>query len=209
MARSRRTYRMWSEAELQEWQDLVGELPFPMAVRRWNRWAEAQGLPKRSRDSLRHKAKELRLSTLPQLGDWVTIGDVKRLTGRDRTTVSQWVAKGWIKRYYHGIASAVRRKELRRLAREHPVALSGCDRGDLVQLLEDEELADAVVRQFPRRYQSKCHGQAVICETLGRRFRSYAEAGRALHMDRHTIRRATLEGRRAGGMTFRLASAAT
>lgn len=206
---SRRTYRMWSEAELQQWQDLVGESPFPLAVRRWNRWAEAQGLPRRSRDSLRHKAKQMGISTLPVLGDWVTIGQIKRLTGRDRTTINQWIEKGWITRYRHGIASAVRREDLRRMAREHPVALGGCDRGDLVQLLEDEQLADAVLRRHPRRYQGRGNGQAVICETLHRQFCSYAEAGRKLHMDRHTIREAALEGRPACGLVFRLAEPAT
>lgn len=208
-ARSHRTYRMWSDAEIQQWADIVGESPFPLAVRRWNRWAEAQGLPKRSRDSLRHKAKQLGISTLPCLGDWVTIGEIRRLAGRNRTTIQQWVEKGWITRYMHGIASAVRREDLRRMAREHPVALGGCDRGALVQLLEDEALADAVLRRYPRRYQGAGNGQAIECETLHRRFSSYAEAGRKLHMDRHTIRDAAMQGRPACGLVFRLVEPAT
>lgn len=201
---SRNSYRLWTPAEIEQWAELVGECPFPLAMRRWNAWATAQGLPKRSAHSLQHKARDLKMSTMATVGDWVTIREICLLTGRHRTTISEWVEKGWVSRYVYGRASAVPRIDLRRMAREHPVALGGVERGNLVQLLEDEVLADAVLRQYPRPYRSCRSGQSVICVDRGQRFPSYSAAGKTLHMHPHTIRNAVLQDRPACGMRFRL-----
>lgn len=201
MTRSRKTYRLWTPAELDKLEEYVGQTPFQQACHRWNHWAGQQGIPTRTAQSLRKKAQELGLTAFAW-GDMVLIGTVSKLLGKNRTTVQRWVQGGWINRHGTGRASALSRKELRALARDRPQLFGGVDRCALVQLLEDERLVDWLLEQAPRRWQSSRNGHRIRWVNRGLEFPSYAAAGRAAHIDSKAIRQGVIEGRLVCGWRF-------
>lgn len=201
MTGSHKTYRRWSAAEVDKLDEVVGMAPFDYACRRWNIWAGEQGIPYRSRQSLAKKAQELGLSRLAW-GDWILVGEAARLLGKNRSTISNWVHAGWVTRFGTGRGSSIKRSDLRRLARQRPQLFGGVNRGDLVQLLESEDLADWVLEQYPQRWQDRHHGHQVWWVDRGLKFDSYAAAGRAAHVCSKSIRRAVLENRLVCGMRF-------
>lgn len=201
MARSCKTYRFWTAAELDKLEELVGQTTFESVCYRWNYWASREGLPPRSTHSLARKARKMGWTRFAW-GDLVLTGDVARLLGKHRSTVQEWVRQGWITRHGSGRASALSRLELRQLARRKPQVFGGVPRGALVQLLELEELADWILEQAPKRWQSCRNSHRVRWVDRGLVFNSYGEAGRAAHVNGKAIRNAIAEGRLVCGMRF-------
>lgn len=203
MARSSKSYRCWTPAELDKLEELVGQTAFDRVCQRWNHWAKGQGIPERSQQSLRKKAQENGW-TVFAWGDWVLVGEVARLTGKHRSAIHKWIAAGWLTREGKARASAVSRLELRRLARQRPQLFGGIERSRLVQLLEVEDLVDQILEQCPKGWQSRTNGQRVRWVNRGQTFGSYAAAGRAAHIDPHAIRQGIAEGRLVCGHRFEL-----
>lgn len=201
MTGSRKSYRFWTPEELDKLEELVGQTPFTQACRRWNTWAGQQGIPTRTRDSLRKKAQEQGWTAFAW-GDQVLVGTVARLLGKHRSTVQRWIQAGWVTRHGNGPASAISRIDLRRLARDKPQLFGGVPRADLVHLLELEDLADWILEQAPKRWQSKHNAHQVRWVERGQVFSSYAAAGKAAHIDSKAIRRGVIEGRPVCGWRF-------
>lgn len=203
MARSCKTYRRWTAEELDKLEELIGQTAFDRACSRYNFWAKGQGIPERTKQSLRKKAQE-KGWTVRAWGDWVLVGTVAELLGKHRSAVHKWIAAGWLTREGGAHSSAVSRLELRRLARQRPQLFGGVERSRLVQLLEVEELVDQILEQAPKRWQGSRNGCRVRWVNRGQVFDSYAAAGRAAHIDRHAIRQGIAEGRLVCDQRFEL-----
>lgn len=203
MARSCKTYRRWTAAELDKLEELAGATTFSSACHRWNIWARQQGIPCRSPQSLRKKAQSMGW-TLFAWGDEVLVGTVAKLLGKHRSTIQEWINAGWVTRHGNGRASAISRLELRQLARQKPQLFGGVDRPALVHLLELEDLVDWVLEQAPKRWQSSRNGKRVRWVERGLVFKNYVEAGKAAHLHSKSVRRAVVEARPVCGMRFEL-----
>jgi len=195
------SYRYWTAPEVERLLELVGETPFVHVCREWNRWANKEGIPNRSPQSIRKKLTGLGESTVC-LGRWVRLGDVAHLLGKDRSTIQKWANAGWVSYIVYGHQSCILRADLRRLARERPILFAGCDRQGLVQLLEDEDLAESILAAYPQRYQSSINGKRVLWVDRMQAFPSYAAAGRAAHICSKAIRLGVIEGRPVCGYRF-------
>jgi hypothetical protein len=195
-------YRYWTKEETDKLLQLVGNMPFEAVVREWNRWASKAGIEPRSQQSLRKKAQGMG-ETVRSYGAWVRVGEIALLLGKHRSTIHKWIADGLVSQHGAGHASAVPRVDLRRLARHKPQLFGGCERTALVQLLEDEALADAVLEQCPKRHQSSLNGRRVLWVERGLVFPSYAAAGRAAFICPKAIRRGVLLDRPVCGWRFR------
>lgn len=193
---SRKTYRYWTPAEVDKLLELVGDLPFPLAVGQWNIWAAKQGLGHRSINSIRKKASDLG-ETACAYGRWMHLMDVARMLGRHRSTLNDWIHRGVLTVYRYGPRTTLRRMDLVKLAKERPWLFGGCDRSGLIQLLEDEALVNDLLKRYPR--QSGI-GRKVRCGS--RVFNSYADASRALHISVGAIRWSLKTGKPTCGMTF-------
>lgn len=192
-------WRTWRPSEVQKLRALVGELPMPLVIQRWNTWARRVGLPPRTEASLRRKALELGLSVVPR-GAWVSISEVRRLLDRSQSCLYGWVQAGWVQHR----PGALHRASLQQLAMDRPHLFAGCPAEGLLELLRDPALAASIRAAHPRARSVPRRPQRVMCVTTGQVFPSMRAAGRRLHLDGSAIGKAVREGREAAGLRFRL-----
>lgn len=184
----------WSDAETEALLELLGDSPFPIVVSCYRRWASQQGFPRRTAKALKTRAYLLGQSLRPT-GQWLSSSAIAELMGKDRTTISRWALRGLVRRRQRLMCRA----DVVKLARERPWLFGGCKRGGLVQLLEDEALADMILAAYPKRC---CQTQPLLCVTTGRRFRSIHAAAAACYLDRSSLRIAIREDREVLGLRF-------
>lgn len=196
--------RAWTEDEALWLQELAGDMPFPVVHQQFNKWAKRNGIPMRSADSLHKKLRKLGISRRAE-GMWICSGDVARMLGKDRSTIQNWCSAGLLRRHRAGRFTSVSREDLIGLAHERPRLFAGCDRSNLLLLLEDEDLVDGILQRFPRRHSAAGHGRRVRWVDTGQVFNTYREAGIAAHVSDKTICKALHQGRLACGLRFEFA----
>lgn len=184
----------WSEAETEALLELLGDSPFPVVVSCYRRWACQQGFPRRTAKALKTRAYLLGQSLRPT-GQWLSSSAIAELLGRDRTGVCRWATCGWVRRRDR----LMLRADVVKLARARPWLFGGCERGGLVQLLEDEALADSILAAYPKR---SCQLQPLLCVTTGKRYRSIHAAAAANYIDRRGLVIAMRENREVLGLRF-------
>lgn len=193
----------WSKAETDHLRDLVGEHPWLRLVPLYQRWAERNGFPMRTGTALQSKTQRLRLGRRCDGKEWISVGTVLALTGRSSYFTKQLVHRWGVARRGGSWGTVLSRRDLRRVAREHPEVFAGCPRGGLVQLFESEEYADRIVDAYPR---PGFRPQRVLVVETGVVHPSCSAAARALGVrsDRH-VRARTQNGQvaRFGRYTVR------
>lgn len=194
-------YRAWSQAEALQLQELAGDMPFVMVVQQFNIWATRSGLPHRTATGIRKKLRSLGASTRA-CGSWIGVGDVARMLGKHRSTILAWASSGLIRHHKAGPHSTVNRDDLIKLARDAPLRFAGSDRTNLLLLLEDAELVDAILQRYPRPYCSTGRGRRVRWVDTGKVFATYQEAAEAANLHYSSISKALHEGRPAAGLRF-------
>lgn len=196
--------RHWTPAEADRLDHLAGNIPAPLIPKAFNAWAREHGIAPRTVISVQRQIERRRLRTTV-VGDWLTTGGIARILGVSINTPQGWIQRGILpaRQVYHGPRRPwfVRRVDLVALARQQPVLFGGIDRGPLVQLLEDEQLADQIVADHRRRQNSP---RRIRCVETGRLYRSTRDAARAVFVARQLIQRAVRTGRSAGGFHWRL-----
>lgn len=188
----------WSPAELEQLEQLAGDLPLRMLVYKYNRWARSEGLPERTRWAITVKASRLGASLRP-IGDWVGIGEVAAILGVSHDTPGNWIDRGLLPCRRADLPLShryVRRLDLRRLARCHPHLFGGIARERLASLLEDEALVNTICELFPRR---ACDPRRTRCLETGRIYESTSAAARAHWLTREGIAHACRTGGTAAG----------
>jgi hypothetical protein len=172
----------WSADDLAQLEALVGDVPFSLVVRRFNRWAADNGRPARSEKAIASRCKR---SGLPLRchGDWLSLRGVAEILGCSRARVRAWVHRGWLRA--HRITYVyVSRLDLRRLARFRPHLFAGIDRWRLFQLLEDEAMAETIARLYPRSGRAP---KPTRCVETGRVWPTIQAAAKAVHVHRRAI----------------------
>ena len=174
--------KLWSPAELEMLLSLLGDLPWPMVVKTYNEWATRHGYLERTELGMRRKVEQHRLSRRP-VGNYVTTGFVSKLLGVSHETPLRWLREGLIPSIRYGTGGAhkhyIQREHLRQLARLKPHIFGGQTVDTLVQLLDHERLAKAIVAlDMPLPRQCK----PVVCMETGRRYPSIGTAARAVYV---------------------------
>ena len=172
--------KLWSAAEAEYLDRLVGDLPWPVVLDRFQRHARRQGWPKRS-----DKAVALRLRRCGQRarcrsGEWVNAPGVAELLGVPPDRVACWLRRpttqAILQPVMHQGLRYMERRNWRRLAQLEPEVLGGIPADLLFLLLEDRELAEQVAARHPLPLGD----YRVRCVETGRIYPSAQAAGRAL-----------------------------
>jgi len=191
--------KRWTKSELEMLQSMVGDFPWVMLPDRYNARASSNGWPTRSEIGLRRKCEDLRLSRRC-VGEWITAGMVRRLMNVSYETVSRWVRRGYLIAFKPSTVLFIRRDSLCAMAIERPQYFGGQSRSVLVQLLDNESLADSIVAM---KLPSPKQRRAVLCVETGRRFETISEAARSVYVTYQRLQRAIREGQRSVGFHWR------
>jgi hypothetical protein len=208
------TGRRYSPEEIDYLETLVGEVPLGVLVRRHAAWAKAHGAPGRTERAI-HQFLKSRGHNIQPIGEYVRTSAIRSALQCSQNLIEGWVARGWIQPVLapskptrnaprppgarRRTRRAFRRADLRTMAREHPEAFAGARRGPLFILLEDEALADQIVRDFPRRATCLFPERPVMNIETRERYPSIRAAARATGLHATLIRASIEKGHKAKG----------
>lgn len=196
----------WTDDELNQLQWLLGDLPWLLVVKRYNSWATRHGHVHRTELAMRRKVEQLGGSRRA-VGTWVTTGLLCQLLGVSHETPLRWLRDGWIPSLRFGKGPAhnhyIKRKDLQKLARLKPHLFGGQDEATLVQLLDHERLAKAIVAlEMPSPRQAK----PVVCIETGQLYPSIGQAARAVYVTPARLQKVVgRDNRTAAGCHWRVA----
>ena len=80
----------WTAAEIDYLERLVGDVPFPVLVRRMKIPATANGWPDRSDKAISQRIRRTGQASGARHGDWTTTGGVGEILGCPGTRVEAW-----------------------------------------------------------------------------------------------------------------------
>jgi hypothetical protein len=208
------TGRRYSPEEIDYLESLVGEVPLGVLVRRHAAWAKARGAPVRSERAI-HQFLKSRGHHVEPIGEFVRTSAILEALECSQSMIEGWVARGWIRptlvpskparnaprrpSVRRKVRRAFRRSDLRAMARERPEAFAGARRGPLFVLLEDEELADRIARDYPVRPSCLLPVRPVMNLETRERYPSIRAAARATGLHATLIRASIEKGHRAKG----------
>jgi hypothetical protein len=177
----------WTEAETDYLDQMVGDVPFPVLVRRMKIAATANGWPDRSDKAISQRIRRIGQVSGARHGDWTTTGGVGEILGCPGTRVEAWLRRKCVRDLlavrHVGKRRYIERRGWRRLARLMPRVLGGFSADVLFLLLEDRELADAVAAAHPRPIGD----WRVRCVETGQVFASAGAAAIEHHMSQAAI----------------------
>ena len=177
----------WTAAENEYLERLVGDVPFPVLVRRMKIAATANGWPDRSDKAISQRIRRTGQASGARHGDWTTTGGVGEILGCPGTRVEAWLRRKCVRDLlavrHVGKRRYIERRGWRRLARLMPRVLGGFSADVLFLLLEDRELADAVAAAHPRPIGD----WRVRCVETGQVFASAGAAAIEHHMSQSAI----------------------
>lgn len=181
--------KRWTPPELEALLSLLGDVPWPLVVERHNDWAKAHGYPERTELAMRQRVQQHRISRRP-VGTWITTGLVCELLGVSGETPRRWLEDGYIPSMRFGKGSPfhhyIKREDLQALARKRPHLFGGQTLETLIQLLDHERLAAALVAmEMPKPWQSK----PVVCIETGRRYPSIVSAAREVYVSQTRLQK--------------------
>lgn len=185
----------WSQVEIERLDFLAGDHSFLEVVRRYNAWAAANGYPART-DRAIERAGLKRGITFRPCGLRVTLGAIRDAIGCTQHQAYRILDRCRCHQRRKRARRYVLRTELKRLARRHPELFSAAPRENLVQLLEDENLADWIITHPPARFGIS---RPIRCQETGDTFPSIAAASRANFIHSTQIKRALHDGVTAAG----------
>ena len=177
----------WTAAENEYLERLVGDVPFPVLVRRMKIAATANGWPDRSDKAISQRIRRTGQASGARHGDWTTTGGVGEILGCPGTRVEAWLRRKCVRDLlavrHVGKRRYIERRGWRRLAKQMPRILGGFSADVLFLLLEDRELADAVAAAHPRPIGD----WRVRCVETGQVFASAGAAAIEHHMSQSAI----------------------
>lgn len=205
------TRALWTPIEDEHLAELVGDIPWPFVLRRYNDWAAAHNLPRRSVASLSCRQQALNLERQP-IGEWITTGFICRTLH-----ISENRIRVWLERFPSILFPSrpgrctrsriyIRRDRLRTLARRHPEQFAGCNADDLFILLECRDLAEQIAAAHPNPpaglagYRRPC--RPVRCLTTGETFPSVFAVAAAVGRSHTYVCESIRRGWRCAGRHF-------
>jgi hypothetical protein len=194
----------WTRAEIDYLLELAGDIPRNRLQIAFNSWAVANGYPKRSAKAIWVQAARNGIS-LRAVGSFLTTGGIAQILGINATTIEGWLhrypdlPRTKIKNWYY-----INRRDLRRWARSNMQRFGGIPHANLVQLFEDERLADAIQEAFPTKPQGlEGTAKRVICIESGITYPSLSAAARATHISYQAISLSITEKRPSCGLNWK------
>jgi hypothetical protein len=194
----------WTTAENDYLEQMVGDVPFPVLVRRMKIAATANGWPLRTDKAISQRIRRIGQLSGARHGDWTTTGGVGEILGCPGTRVEAWLRRKCVRDLLDvrkiGKRRYVERRGWRRLAKQMPRILGGFSADVLFLLLEDRELADAVAAAHPRPIGD----WRVRCVETGQVFANAGASAIEYHMSNAAISMAIRRRRPvpALGLTF-------
>lgn len=188
----------WTAAETEHLLGLAGDYPWPMLPLLYNRWAKANGYPRRTEVALRLRIDD-QGGALTAVGAWITTGSIATTLGIHHATPAYWCQRHPTilqpfqrkpdprSKRQRGGYIYVRRDRLRAFGRQCPDQLGGLPLGPLVMVLEDANLAERILEAYPNRPQRASVPVPVRCVDTGQVFPSQTAAGAACHISPSAI----------------------
>ena len=177
-------YRTWSDKELQILKDMAETMPITQLIRAFNQQIGLHGYEKRTGHSIRGKLQRLGFSANAQHGVY-TIGMLSKKLNVPFGTVSNWVRYFGLNYYRiskkRTATKFITAKHLRDFARKRPHSFGGIPFIDLYLVLEDQQLTEYIVKNYPLR-PARLQPQRVRCIETRKIYKSYVEAGKAFHV---------------------------
>lgn len=194
--------RPWSKEEDAFIHDHANELPLPLFLKSYSKFATENGFPKRSKSAFSQRVNKLGYNLEPLT---VMIGTKRlaELLDIPRGTVDDWPRQGLkiscrLKdgtRYYD-------LKEIKNFAKARPQNFGGLKYKNLYRVLGDERLCRQIVLNYPRRHRGISSPRRVLCITTNRVYGSLAEAGRANFVSKTAVYKSCKHGSEYVGLKF-------
>jgi hypothetical protein len=185
----------WSADEISYLEKLVGDVPFPVLLKRMQKEQKVRGWPERTEKAIVMRIRRISQTWNGRYGHWVTTGAVGDMLGCPGTRVDAWLRRRSIREVLQpkwiGKVRYIERRAWRRLAREMPRVLGGFSADALYMLLEDRELAEQIAAEHPRPMGDF----RIRCIETGRVWPSCSAAARELHVSQAAISLAIRRGR--------------
>jgi hypothetical protein len=150
---------------------------------RYNWWAEKNGYPKRSYETLRRKLYKLGYTLQPTSGR-MPIWRWAEILGLAPRTISHWAKKGWLKSEKDGINRLVSEEAFKAFAKKHPDKLTRVDKTTLLWLLDSSKQVEKIKAETPSRIRYK-----IIDNHMGVTYKSMNQAIKLTHKGERTIRK--------------------
>ncbi len=179
-------------------------MPCESLIRVFNAQNKIAGRPKRSAVSIKLKVDKLGYSLEPKYR-YLSASALGRVLGISNDAVRYWLQiglKGVRNRDVPRSPVYITATELRKFARNNPRFFGGIPRIDLYLALEDENLVDQILEQYPNRNSCIKKPVRVKCVETGRIYNSQSDAARAIYVNRSIVFRAVKYGHRAAGYHF-------
>jgi len=191
----------WTPKEVDQLLEMAGDIPGPLLSRHYNQWAVVNGYKPRTNRALIVKASKCGCS-IAAVGSWITTGGIAKILGLRPSTVESWTnrfsdfPKVKAKQYYY-----IKRTHLKSWACDHMQLFGGIAKHRLVQLFEDEALADLIAEHYPKRPRQD--HKPVECITTSTAYPSISAASRATFITRAGITKAIHANRSVCGLYWR------
>ena len=198
------TRRIWTDEEVAILKDHAESMPCDNLIRIFNTQNKLAGRPKRTAISIRSKLEKLGYSLEPKYR-YLSASALARVLGISGDAVRYWLQlglKGVRNRDVPRSPVYITAVELRKFARKNPRFFGGISRIDLYLALEDEDLVDQILAQYPKRNSCIQKPVRVKCVETGRIYNSQSDAARAIYVNRSIVFRAIKYGHRAAGYHF-------
>jgi hypothetical protein len=196
----------WTAKDIEMLGGLSGDLPWPMVVDAFNRWATQHNRPQRTDSAL---IKMCFRHGFPRraVGAWITTDMIKAVAGISHKRVARWIRGGRLqgRKFHEDGIHYIRRVDLRRFARKHPHEFGGVSLASLVMLFDNEQLAQQIHEmELPR--PKLVHAKPVVCVETGQRYESIHDAARNCYVTRQRLRIVLNHpGRTANGLHWEVA----
>lgn len=179
---------------------LAGDLPIPMLVDSYNRWASANRFRKRTKKALDSRARYLGVS-LQTCGTWIAYSILVQALG---SRVKKWVNGKELVSNKIGRRRFVKRSDLRAFARKYPDRFSNMELADLVMIFDSTKLAEVLAEQ--PKASRRGVPRKIKCKETGKVYPTIASAARAHFVSETTMHRYVTSGNGTCGRTFMLVS---
>jgi len=168
---------------------LAGDVPVPILVAAYNRWASEHKFGKRTRWAILSRARLLN-ADLEVCGSWIAYPILIDALG---PRVAKWVDSKQLESHKMGRLRFIKRCELRSFAENHPRLFSGLSVSDLVMILDSVPLAEKLAAQAP--YPKPGVPRQVVCKETGKKYPSLTSAAKAHYVHKNTVLNSIRTGR--------------
>lgn len=188
----------WSQEERAALEAIAGNVLPRRIYDAYSRWAKKNGYPYRTRYAITSALSRRKISRIAE-GDWVSSSYIASVLGISIDVPQRWAERNLIESYKNSGRTSrryFRRSDLVGFAKRNPELLGGISSERLFTLLEDENLAELIARNFPKRRGS---GTMVLAVESGQVYESVSAAAREVFATHQGIQSAMRTGGTCAG----------